>query len=219
MQTTPLPKPPPLPKPTSKSRFNLYKKNTLQINVINLSYRKEKWKTLKKTLKETNINIVRFPAIVGQKLPKLSHSSLKPGEIGCYKSHKALWEKCVKEKRPYIIIAEDDIQKQQIFSYRIIKTAIKNLTNKPDPFKWDILYLSEVIDRGHRRRNIGFKYNLPSLEDKYTRDGELIQNESEQPLPITIHHHPKYNYNRTAMWITLLCSFIQRMFKMHRSRK
>ena len=175
MQTNPSPPSPPPPK--SKSRFNLYKKNTLEINVINLSYRKEKMEDIEKNFKETNINLLRFPAIVGQKLPKLSHSPLKPGEIGCYKSHKALWEKCVKEKRPYIIIAEDDIQKQKIFSYKIIKTAIKNLINKPEPFKWDILFLSEVIDRGHRRRNIGFKYNLPSLEDKYTKDGELIQQE------------------------------------------
>lgn len=46
------------------------------------------------------------------------------GAVGCTMSHSALWEKCVDNNLPYIIIAEDDAK----FSRKLSKYDIDNIT-------------------------------------------------------------------------------------------
>ena len=142
--------------------YNLEKCDDVVINVINLDYRQEKWETITNEFTFPNFPLKRYNAIKGSDM-NIKNSILKPGEIGCFTSHRNLWQECVDNNQPFIIIAEDDIIKPDDFNISNISSAINELSD----IDWDILYMSQTIDTTHTKENIGFKYNLPSLTDKY----------------------------------------------------
>jgi len=137
--------------------------NNIDINVINLDYRIEKWNNILKNFKDTNVNLKRYNAIKGSEL-NIQTNILKPGELGCFHSHINLWQQCIDNNQSFIIVAEDDIIKPNDFDYNYICSAIKELSG----IDWDILYMSQTIDTTHNKENIGFKYNLANLSNNYT---------------------------------------------------
>lgn len=150
----------------------------IQINVINLEYRPEKMSDMETQFESRPVNIIRFNAIVGKsvqisdRLEPLK-KNLRSGEIGCFLSHTKLWEICLKNKDPFMLIAEDDIELPNDFSIYYIMDYINKLTDS-DP-EWDILFLSKTVDQSHDATNIGLDYGLPVLTDKYPHSDIRIQ--------------------------------------------
>lgn len=97
----------------------------MKVFVINLKSRPDKWLQMKKQLDQRLINYERFDAVIGKELKNVDLSiraesvlKLKKkksqldidcwGHVGSYLSHYALWQRCVQEAQP-IIILEDDV--------------------------------------------------------------------------------------------------------------
>jgi len=97
--------------------------NSFPIFVINMKCSSERWESTSSNLKELGLSVTRFDATVGCELSedeikqwydpaanrKYHHRNLTIGEIGCYISHKRLWQKMVDEEIPYCLILEDDL--------------------------------------------------------------------------------------------------------------
>jgi len=90
-----------------------------------------------------------FQGVNGSRLDKnrmrrqgvLKKFNMRRGQIGCYLSHKKIWEKVVHENHPHALILEDDVN--LIYSSKLsrhLHAVIGSLkTNAPN---WDIFYLS-----------------------------------------------------------------------------
>lgn len=178
-----------------------YYNNNLNIYVINLDYRPEKFEKVKDNFTEKNINFIKFNAINGKtvcenhvdaystiiltdgdsnKEYKIHNNNLKYGEIGCFLSHTTLWQNCIKYNLPYIIIAEDDIIKTNNFSFENILNALNELNNNITTQNWDILYLSKPKNSTINKYNMGFKYKLNSLEYKYSDKYDIEHSEENK---------------------------------------
>lgn len=81
---------------------NFFKGN---VWVINLENRKDKKYRIDKILKKINIDFNFFKAIEGEKKCK----DLTAGEIGCSKSHRAIWKNSLDNDMEWTLIFEDDI--------------------------------------------------------------------------------------------------------------
>ena len=79
--------------------------------VINLKRRPDRLELFKKNCPLDNSKINRFEAVDGKLSTSIpdNFKSLSKGEVGCFLSHKLLWEKTLKQKdSDYSIIFEDD---------------------------------------------------------------------------------------------------------------
>ena len=157
----------------NNSSKNSGNKKNFEVNVINLEYRKEKMEKIVNSFTLDNFTINRYNAIEGKNV-NVAHNNLTNGQIGCFMSHMNLWQKCLDEDRPYIVIAEDDIILDEIFSYDILNDALTEIKN----FDWDILFLGKIVDHLKTKDNMGMRYGLDSLSDKYNRS-KVYQNIKE----------------------------------------
>jgi glycosyl transferase family 25 len=81
------------------------------------------------------VNIHYFDAVDGASLPDekfnaLRYTYLRPlskGEVGCFLSHKALWEKCVELNEPIIILEDDAILSPNFMSAASQVLSQKNI--------------------------------------------------------------------------------------------
>jgi len=73
---------------------------------------------------------------------------MRRGQIGCFQSHKRIWEWCVRSKCGMALVLEDDATlKPDRRTAHVIKKALRNLRKtQPD---WDILLLA----RNHKNRH------------------------------------------------------------------
>lgn len=97
--------------------------NRFPIFIINIKSSIDRWESTSSRLKALGLSVTRFDATVGCELSedeikqwydpvanrKYHHRNLTIGEIGCYISHKRLWQKMVDEEIPYCLILEDDL--------------------------------------------------------------------------------------------------------------
>ena len=141
------------------------------VSVINLDSSKERWQKLQKELEALPYPAQRFPAIDGRKMdekqyadqgipyvlwPSMAdekHKKVRPGEIGCYLSHrKLLTQLGSKWALPNAghLILEDDITIDKDAPERIIR-ALETV-----PSDWDILCLSvsDHLDVGYPMNGI-----------------------------------------------------------------
>lgn len=94
----------------------------LEIHVVNLARSKDRRARMDKLLAEKGLEFRYFDAIDGKagkhplfarhdpRLAEIRYGfQLAPGELGCFASHYLLWELCVREQRP-LLIMEDDIE-------------------------------------------------------------------------------------------------------------
>jgi glycosyl transferase family 25 len=99
----------------------------LDIFVINLKNRIDRFERIKKDFSHPGINLIRFEAI--QK---------NPGWIGLYETNKLILKKAIDENLDSIIIIEDDCKiDYPINEFYIMFTNIKAWLDK-NPDKWDI---------------------------------------------------------------------------------
>lgn len=86
----------------------------LPIYVINLPASTERRRAMEEQLRRVGATAQFFPAIDGRQIrtglsPELCASDLTDGEIGCYLSHVALWEKVATSLAKGAVILEDDV--------------------------------------------------------------------------------------------------------------
>ncbi|NNC78120.1 MAG: glycosyltransferase family 25 protein [Woeseiaceae bacterium] len=93
----------------------------MRVAVINMASHADRRAATAGLLGEAGIEFDFFPAIRGEDAISKSlfdrideHEfllntgrNITAGEIGCYASHRALWRKCAKENRPYVIMEDD----------------------------------------------------------------------------------------------------------------
>ena len=118
----------------------------MKVFYINLDKDTDRREHMEKQLTSLGFEYERFPAVDGRN-PEIetdydekialrkNRVALTPGELGCAMSHRALYEKIVKENIDYMLIMEDDVKLPDNFS-KIVETEIsKNTNNK----RWDYL--------------------------------------------------------------------------------
>ncbi len=148
--------------------FNMPHK--IDIHVINLDKDKNRLDNLKKKNKNSNLNFMRHPAVLGKNIkpsdtlyrkylsPNFKHSSkfIKSSVIGCSLSHHTLYEKLYygkNRKEKFHIICEDDAEIVDNFSEKL-----QNIFNQL-PDDWDFVYLG-------MSKPIGKKYSKNLLIPK-----------------------------------------------------
>lgn len=123
-------------------------KGAHKIFVINLDESKDRWLDSQKQL--TGIKFERVQAVDGGALDVIQkhkhfshrlnrqqyHKVLTTGEIGCYLSHRKVWEKIVDDNLDFAIVLEDDF----ILNAELA-TLINNITQISDP--WHCIKLAE----------------------------------------------------------------------------
>lgn len=96
----------------------------MKIVVINLATEGARWKAAKSEFAAVGLHAVRQPALVGEALSEQRtaqlyskplnrrqyHRGLRPGEIGCYASHLAVWQDFLLSRERCIAIFEDDVE-------------------------------------------------------------------------------------------------------------
>ena len=126
----------------------------LELYLINLEYRKDRFEITNNLLKDYNFNdVIRFPAVIGKNISKeelikivepsaiksilnnyrTDHHELSYGAVGCYLSHVNIWKKFEFDNLDYAIIFEDDALPN--FSFFELKDIITNYV----PDDWDII--------------------------------------------------------------------------------
>lgn len=92
----------------------------MDVFVINLDRSTERWHDLSTRAKAAGFQPVRFAAIDGQDLPAAdlarlralqsgSYPVLSAGELGCFLSHRALWQAHLASGKDWALILEDDV--------------------------------------------------------------------------------------------------------------
>ncbi len=104
-------------------------KNQIPLFVINLDSSTEKMTFMQKQLDRLALSFERISAVRGIDLSadevssvysaelnrKRHHRNLSPGEIGCYMSHRKIWQNMLDENIEFAIIIEDDINIEPAF--------------------------------------------------------------------------------------------------------
>jgi GR25 family glycosyltransferase involved in LPS biosynthesis len=133
----------------------------LELYLINLEHRKDRFEITNNLLKDYNFNdVIRFPAVLGinisnEELIKIvepsaiksilnnyrkDHHELSYGAVGCYLSHVNIWKKLEFDNLDYAIIFEDDALPN--FSFFELKDIIKNYV----PDDWDIILFGGIYN-------------------------------------------------------------------------
>ena len=91
----------------------------MKLYLINLDRSADRLAWFRKQIEGMYIDLVRVPAVDARELPDAElerhrglssgRNSLSAGEIGCFLSHRKVWEMVVAENAPWAFIAEDDI--------------------------------------------------------------------------------------------------------------
>lgn len=112
--------------------------------VINLKHRKDRWNKIKDNFKDINIKLTRWDAVYGADIPDDEIKKItttfcnyicSPGMIGCWLSHKKIWENIVKNNEDNVLVLEDDAIPIDDFE----NIFVKKWKNIPKDF--DIVYL------------------------------------------------------------------------------
>lgn len=92
----------------------------MDVFVINLDRSADRWTDLSTRANAAGFQPVRFPAIDGQTLPQAEIARLNSlqtgtrpllgaGEIGCFLSHRALWQRLLDRPADWMLVLEDDV--------------------------------------------------------------------------------------------------------------
>lgn len=129
------------------------------IHIINLDHDTHRWETVSKELTSKSITsetaqIKRFSAIYGKNLsPKELHANatefatrfVTRGIVGCYLSHRRLWEAVSASDEPYQIIFEDDVTITPDF-WEKLHVVLQELEENEETSNnnWDVLMLGAI---------------------------------------------------------------------------
>lgn len=100
----------------------------LEIYVINLKRATDRWQNINRQMKSLGSAVTRFEAVDGREghhplfnryddrlRRRWKGNSLSVGQLGCFASHYLLWQKCMNEQRPFIILEDDAVVEPSLF--------------------------------------------------------------------------------------------------------
>ena len=112
--------------------------------VINLKERSDRWKRIKEQFSNTNLNLTRWDAVYGKKLPNheykqkttpMCYEFCSPSMVGCWLSHVSIWKNIIKNNETNVLILEDDAYPTNNFNEKLKKIW------KQVPEDWDFIFL------------------------------------------------------------------------------
>ena len=177
--------------------------------LINLDSNPERFKSATEQLSKIGLLAERFSAIYGKNLQpdditacydaKLNQQKfrrpLSAGEIGCYLSHRALWQRMIDEHIPVALILEDDIDIEPEFV-----TVLKKINRLEN---WDMMKLADDRDgKGEQKLALGDGYELvnfakvPNCTTGYAltlRGAEKLLSRQRffRPVDVDLQFHPE----------------------------
>lgn len=179
--------------------------------LINLDSNPERYESAKKQLHKLGLTAERFSAVYGKNLrpaevnacydPQLNKQHfrrpLSVGEIGCYLSHRTLWQRMVNENIAMAFILEDDIDLEPEFL-----TVLDKITQLKH---WDMIKLADDRDgKGEQKKDLGDGYRLvnfakvPNCTTGYalTLEGAkklLSRPKFYRPVDVDLQFYPELN--------------------------
>ena len=106
---------------------------------INLERRRDRWERMQAMFAHHRLNkVARFPALDGLDLTIPDSWDDFPGSYGCLRSHLAVVEDALKNKRSHVLILEDDVAFHPDLN-RLFSEFVKEL-----PADWDMLFLGGI---------------------------------------------------------------------------
>lgn len=130
---------------SNKENKNI-KKNSTKIYVISLERAKERWDFMQQELKNLSLPYEKIQAVDGTQLSekdlknvdKKTYKSFfkhepELGTIGCYLSHKNVWQKFLDSEDEFAIVLEDDVE----FDQKLLEKVVSELIKKKR--LWDIV--------------------------------------------------------------------------------
>jgi glycosyl transferase family 25 len=127
----------------------------MQITVINLASQPSRWRDVERRFSAIGLRPVRHEAVAGTSLTarqtaelyserlndRQYHKPLRPGEIGCYASHQAVWRRLLASGDSAMAIFEDDIELDDDLPEVLRAVAASTMP-------WDVL---KLIGRQHEK--------------------------------------------------------------------
>lgn len=123
--------------------------NVIPIFIINMDASTDRWQSMEQQLSKFGLTGTRVSAVVGKALTAdevnalydeaknkaKHHRPLSLGEIGCYASHRKIWQMMVEQNISQALILEDDVN---------IEANINDVLASVDLLKnWDVIKLSD----------------------------------------------------------------------------
>lgn len=123
--------------------------NSTPIFIINMDSSQQRWHSMEQQLARLQLTGTRVSAVVGKNLSDAEvdnlyddarniaqhHRPLSTGEIGCYASHRKIWQMMIEQNIPYAVILEDDVKIEANFN-----SVLESL---PKLTQWDLIKLSD----------------------------------------------------------------------------
>jgi len=115
--------------------------------VVNLDRSPARWESAQEEFKREKLEVERFPGTDGK---AMTHEQLRDvatwsarwfctkGMVGCFMSHKRIWQKVVDEDLPAVVVLEDDVRLVEGFKDRLGKLML-NL-----PEDWEVCLLGAI---------------------------------------------------------------------------
>lgn len=170
---------------------------------INLDKRVDKWKDAEKEFNKININVERVSGIDGFLEPP---ASIRPGEVGCLKSHLKVFEIAKSRELNSFLMLEDDVAFSDNFHERF------NLLESQIP-KYEMLYFGSNPHSGSRHEvapNINrITYTFAAhcvIFKKECFDDIINQLKGPLLLPVDVVYgqqqviHPAYSIKPSLAW-------------------
>jgi glycosyl transferase family 25 len=116
--------------------------------IINLASEEARWAAVCRQFRAAGLEPLRLEAVSGRDLTPEQvgslysealnrtqyHAPLRPGELGCYASHIAVWRDLLSARDPWVAVFEDDVDIDADLARTL--TAIERL-----PVDWDVIKL------------------------------------------------------------------------------
>lgn len=125
----------------------------MRVTCINLRRSTDRWAYMQAQAEALGLQLHRLDGVDGtQGLPQALrpqflgsegeiHSTLTPGEVGCYASHLLACQHLLNSSEPFLVVLEDDAELAQDF---IAATCAAVMAA---PLRWDVLHLSTRFKR------------------------------------------------------------------------
>lgn len=148
----------------------------MQALVINMKESQDRWSFMAKQLQELGLSYSRLEAydlstLSVEEFERYSQSwerPLRKAEVGCFLSHKSVWQKVVKENKPYLVL-EDDV----LISKDIVDVlSYFDQTNEYGLINFETTHRQKLI--GNSEVRINHKYSLRRLFHNKTGSAAYI---------------------------------------------
>eukprot|EP00536_Pseudo-nitzschia_multiseries_P004115 jgi/Psemu1/9282/gm1.9282_g len=146
------------PKRSRKRQQQQQRSTPINLHVINLDDQTERWEMVVSELVAKGVPeelIKRVPAVNGRKLSdtglranttSIARMVCTPGTIGCFLSHRKVWEGTSEGPEPYRLVLEDDVVVSDNFTEKVAEVVreIDEICQETRDGNWDVIFLGAL---------------------------------------------------------------------------